>query len=174
MRALLITARVLVWTALLAISLPFLWQLTSGGSTLVVNGTSMVPTYELGDVVFLDRVDDPGPEFWKAGEIVAVAFSESNPDTDQYIHRVESVLEDGRAVLKGDGNPKEDVSPVTLGQVVGVPIAVLHHPAADIYLFSQSWTGRITLFGAGILILILVEFFAKRGRTRGAPMPKER
>lgn len=173
MRALLIAMRAAVWALLLVISLPFFWQLSTGGTTTVVTGTSMVPTYERGDVVFLDRVQDPSSDFWQVGHIVAVAFSESAPAENRYIHRVERVLGDGRAVLKGDGNPNEDVSPVTLGQVVGVPVAVLHQPAAEIYLFSQSWTGRITIFGSGILVLVLIEFWAKRRVTRGSPKPEE-
>lgn len=168
MRALLITVRSLVWAVLIAISVPFFWQLTTGGTTLVVTGTSMTPTYELGDVVFLDRVDEPDSDFWKVGDIVAVAFSESAPDQDRYIHRVLKVLDDGRAVLKGDGNPEADVSPVTLDQVVGVPVAALHQPAAEIYLFTQSMTGRILLFGGGILVLVLVEFTAGRSRKQTA------
>ncbi|MDA4891385.1 MULTISPECIES: S24/S26 family peptidase [Microbacterium] len=172
MRALLITVRALVWAALIALSAPFFWQLTTGGATLAVNGTSMVPTYERGDVVFLDRVEDPGTDFWKPGQIVAVAFSASNPDHDRYIHRVDSVLDDGRAVLKGDGNPEPDVSPVSLDQVVGVPVTVLHQPAADIYLFTQSWLGRIVIFGVGISVLVLVEHVAKRRRNSGFPMPE--
>ena len=75
MRALLIAMRAAVWALLLVISLPFFWQLSTGGTTTVVTGTSMVPTYERGDVVFLDRVQDPSSDFWQVGHIVAVAFS---------------------------------------------------------------------------------------------------
>lgn len=173
MRAFLIVVRVVVWAVLIAISAPFFWQVASGGTALVVTGASMKPTYELGDVVLLEQVQDPTAGFWKVGDIVAVAFSASAPDENQYIHRVERVLDDGRAVLKGDGNPEEDVSPVTLDQVVGVPIAVLHQPVANIYLFSQSGIGRITIFGLGVLILVLVEFLAKGHRNRKARVPEE-
>ncbi|MBW1639348.1 hypothetical protein G3H63_09740 [Microbacterium resistens] len=164
--ALFLSIRAVVYAILIAVSVPFAWQLTTGGESLVVTGTSMTPTYERGDVVFIDRVTDPDPTFWKKGEIVAVAFSSSNLDEDRYIHRVERVLDDGRAVLKGDGNPEEDVSPVDLDQVVGVPVGALHGPSAQVYVFTQQWYGRLMVFGLGIVTLILVEMLAQRHKVR--------
>jgi signal peptidase I len=164
--ALFLSIRAVVYAILIAVSVPFVWQLTTGGESLVVTGTSMTPTYERGAVVFIDRVTDPDPSFWKDGEIVAVAFSASNLDEDRYIHRVERVLDDGRAVLKGDGNPEEDVSPVGLNQVVGVPVGALHGPGAQVYVFTQQWSGRLIIFGLGILILILIEMLAQRDKIR--------
>lgn len=166
--ALFICIRVLVYVVLIAVSVPFVWQVTTGGTSMVVTGTSMRPTYERGDVVFVQKVTDPTSAFWKEGEIVAVAFSASSPEENRYVHRVERVLDDGRAVLKGDGNPEEDVSPVSLDQVVGVPVAVLHGAAANVYLFTQNWLGRIVIFGFGIIALILVEQIAHRDKKRRA------
>lgn len=161
-RTTLIIGRAAIWAFLIAVSVPFFWQLTTNGTTLVVTGESMRPTYELGDVVFLNRVTDPPHDFWKTGDIVAVAFIASEPEDNRYIHRVERILDDGRAVLKGDGNPEEDVSPVDLDQVVGTPALVLHAPYADAYVYSQTWWGRIVIFGSGILALIGLEALANR------------
>ncbi|MGB3374592.1 MAG: signal peptidase I [Microbacterium sp.] len=167
-KALFVSVRALVYAILIAVSVPFVWQLTTGGSSMVVTGTSMKPTYERGDVVFVQKATDLGPGFWQEGEIVAVAFSPSNPEENRYIHRVEQVLDDGQAVLKGDGNPEVDVSPVSLDQVIGVPVGALHGANAQIYIFTQQWSGRLLIFGLGILILVLIEMLAQRDKRRRA------
>lgn len=168
MRAVFVTVRILIWSALITISLPLAWQSVTGGTTLVVTGSSMTPTYERGDIVFLEKKDSPPADFWHVGDIVAVSFTEDHPEKDHYIHRVVKVLDDGRAVLKGDGNPEEDSSPVSLSQVVGVPVFALHGPAADIYPFTQSLPGRFVIFGCGITGLLIVESLAKYHKSRRA------
>lgn len=174
MRSILIGARVLVYAALIAASVPFFWQLATGGTSMVVTGSSMQPTYERGDVLFAKKTDTPAAGFWRASEIVVVSFSASAPDQNRYVHRVHRVLPDGRAVLKGDDNVEEDVSPVTPEQVVGIPIAALHGPAATAYLFSQGPIGRLLLFSVGIACLVLIERAAHRHGRRPHQLTRRR
>lgn len=141
---------------------------------MIVTGSSMQPTYDRGDVLFVERADAAAADFWKTGEIVVVSFSAPAPDQNRYVHRVHRVLPDGRAVLKGDGNAEEDVSPVTPDQVVGVPIAALHGPAATAYLFSQGPVGRLLLFSVGIACLVLIERAAQRHGRRPPLLTRRR
>ncbi|MEO3939560.1 signal peptidase I, partial [Paenarthrobacter nicotinovorans] len=158
------TARGVLFAILIALCLPFLWQFATGGSTLTVTGTSMHPTYERGDVLFVDKVTTPPQDFWQKGNIVVVVFDPTQPEENRYVHRVDQVLDGGKAILKGDGNPEQDVSPVALNQVYGTPTLAIQGPWAHIYQFTQSLLGRIIIFGTGIITLIILDHHARRTR----------
>lgn len=155
-------ARAFIVVTLVACSMPFAWQLLTGGSTLAVTGRSMLPTYDRGDVLFVERVREPSPAFWVRGAVVVVSFDPAKPDEDRYVHRVHRVLGGGEAILKGDANPVEDVSPVDVRQVYGLPVGHLTGVWARFYLFTQSVNGRIVLFAGGIGLLLLLDHLQQK------------
>ncbi|MFJ4222976.1 S26 family signal peptidase [Microbacterium sp. NPDC089695] len=156
MKTLIIIWRVLASIALLTLVSPFVWERVTGDYFMVVTGESMLPTYEIGDVLAVQRPQ--GDELRVDGNIVVVTMTPGDKDT-QYVHRVLSHT-DTDAILKGDGNERQDPSPVTQDLVMGSPRFALQGPVADAFRFIESWGGRI-----GIAAVMLPAFVvsARRG-----------
>lgn len=154
-------ARVLGSLVLLALALPLAWRLASGDSYLRVTGTSMRPTYGVGDVLVVQR--PAGDELTRVGQVVVVAFG---PDAGgaPYVHRVEATAEDG-AWLRGDGNDRRDPQPVRQDAVLGTPRLALTGWAGAAFTATQSVGGRVVLVaGAGALL-----WFGLGGARRPRP-----
>jgi signal peptidase I len=127
---------------------PATWTLLTHQDIVKVDGKSMQPLYEVGDVIL---VGPPTKADFAPGHIITVR----NDDGQLYTHRVVRIENDGTAQLKGDGNAFEDPGTVSYSSVAG---AVRHHinqPAAGAVLFSTTWPARIS-----ILVLLLGLTFA--------------
>ncbi|MBT2495823.1 S26 family signal peptidase [Microbacterium sp. ISL-59] len=135
---------VLIWRSLAVIALilmilPFAWEKITGDYFMVVSGESMTPTYEIGDVLAVQK--PTGDELTRDGLIVVVSMTPGNKD-EQYVHRVLSHDATG-ATLKGDGNKSADPAPVTQDLVMGTPRFALQGGLSDAFRFVESWGGRI-------------------------------
>ncbi|GAA2832208.1 signal peptidase I [Leucobacter komagatae] len=163
MRSIILTLRTLSSIALVALAVPFLWATVSGDYYMTVTGVSMQPTYEVGDVLVVQA--PKGDELQTPGKPVVVSFS-AGDTSDQYVHRVETVTEDG-AILKGDGNEVSDPLPVTQEQVLGTPRFALQGTWATLFRMSELWAVRL-IVGAVFLIALFVPSKRKdRSATAG-------
>jgi len=90
---------------------------------MVVVSQSMVPTLDVGDFIFVGRIDDfdgvaaaPPPE----GDILV--FMRSRAADEYIVHRAVDKFQEGGGwwfITKGDNNPTSDGQPVPEGRVVG-------------------------------------------------------
>lgn len=143
--------RWLLVTALIAVfAAPFAWGLITGDSFMKVTGGSMRPTYEVGDVLLVQR--PTGNELTTVGEPVVVTLTPGDTAT-QYVHRVHSLV-DGGAILKGDNNEIADPGFVTDAHVVGAPRFALTGTAAWVYDVTQWWVTRA--FGIAVVLVLLL------------------
>ena len=149
MRSIILTLRTLSSIALVALAVPFLWATVSGDYYMTVTGVSMQPTYEVGDVLVVQAPQ--GDELRTPGEPVVVSFS-AGDTSDQYVHRVETVTDDG-AILRGDGNEHSDPLPVTQEQVLGTPRLALQGIWATLFRVSELWAVRL-IVGAVFLVAL--------------------
>ena len=136
---------------LAALVAPLAWQSASGDSYMTVTGSSMLPTYAIGDVLVIRSPD--GTELTRKGQIVVVTKSPGDR-TQQYVHRVHRPIQSG-ALLKGDHNASPDVSPVTSSLVLGAPRVALRGIWADTFRFLQSWGGRIVTAAVAVPAFIV-------------------
>lgn len=144
---------------LVLLLLPFAWTMTSGDRFVTVTSGSMVPTFEVGDVV---SVQQPrGDELSRVGEVV-VASLDLGSGRSQYAHRVDSLTDEG-AWLRGDANSNRDPQPITQDQVEGTPRFALSGFAARVFTYLQSIEGRLTV-SALALVLFLIPVQKRRAR----------
>jgi signal peptidase I len=160
-RALSRTLWVLLVPVLAVLAAPFVWQVVTGDTFMSVTGTSMEPTYHVGDVLVVQ--DPAGHELEVVGQPVVVEFTPGDPTT-QYVHRVLETTDAG-AVLKGDGNDVADPSPITAEHVVGTPRTVLAGDLGTLYRVTQSWGTR------GVVALLVIGLALLPTRPRRAPAP---
>lgn len=164
MLVLVLAWRVVAVITLAALILPFGWQSISRDYFMTVTGSSMFPTYAVGDVI---SVQPPtGHDLDRVGNIV-VASKARGDKHRQYVHRVDTVLDHG-AVLKGDNNSGPDPSPVDQSLVMGTPRFVLSGLAAHAFRFLQSWGGR------GVLLALTLPAFIIPMRPRTRPAQGDR
>lgn len=148
-RAVVRTVAVLLLLVLVA---PFGWRAVSGDSFMQVTSGSMEPLYHVGDVISVQPAQ--GDELTEVGTVVVAAFGAAGGNA-RYVHRVEEVLEDGSAWLRGDNNDERDPQPVTQAQVEGTPRFALTGTTADLFTFTQSITGRAVVVVAALIFLFL-------------------
>jgi len=135
-----------VVAALLALLItPAAVALVTGTQLVVVDGKSMTPTYQFGDIVLIGA---PHPDDFAPGHVVTVGM----PNGDMYTHRIVSIT-DGRAQLKGDGNTAEDPDTVTYDQLVGAVRGHIGGPLAGILAYAQTLPARVSL---AVLVVALI------------------
>lgn len=160
-------ARVLAVCLLVALAAPLAWKAVTGDFYLTVNGRSMMPTYQVGDVLVVQRPS--GNELAVPGQIVVMTFdAERGDDGAMYVHRVLEPLGDAGAWLQGDGNDDRDPRPVQQDAVVGTPRLELHGTTARVFAFTQSLLGRVVL-GAVALGLLLIPAPGRRATPDPQP-----
>ncbi len=166
MKALVLLSRCVAVLAILILAGPLVWEKATGDYFMTVTGRSMEPTYQLGDVLAVQK--PTGDELDTIGNIVVVAFTAGDKDT-QYVHRVHELTPKG-TYLKGDGNETTDPAPVTPDQVMGTPRFALQGFAATMFHFTQSPAGRVI---AGIVALagVFLNMPARRGARRATGVP---
>ncbi|MGZ0069174.1 S26 family signal peptidase [Microbacterium sp. Yaish 1] len=136
---------------LVLLVLPFAWTTASGDRFVTVSSGSMVPTFQVGDVLSVQK--PTGDELRKVGEIV-VASLDLGSGQSQYVHRVDSLTDDG-AWLRGDANSSRDPQPITREQVLGTPRFALSGVAARTFTYMQSFEGRLTVSALALALFII-------------------
>jgi signal peptidase I len=133
-----------------------------GGATayVVINGNSMLPTYERGDLVILRR-----EAVYAVGDIVTYF----NTDINQHvIHRIVE-MRDGVFVLKGDNNEWLDRETPVASRIVGK--AWLHFPGMGNWLiWFQTPLGLSVL--SAVIFLILASMYVFNDPERRKRMRK--
>lgn len=117
----------------------------SGRQVIIVDGGSMSPTYEAGDVLI---VTPPTGDDLKVGKILLVG----TPPT-AYVHRVLEISEgdtETKALLQGDANSTPDPDWITQDQVTGIP--TMHISGVP----AQFLVGIMTPVGILILAVFVV------------------
>lgn len=157
----LFTARTLVrWSTvavLFALLLtPVAVPVLSGERWIAVQGGSMSPTLQVGDIIVTDPHGPTG-----VGDVVTVR----HPDSSLVTHRIIGVDENGSLILRGDANTVTDPDPVPRTDVVGTVDAVIARPWSTVLRASTSPVGRISLVGAIILLLFTPALLARSGRS---------
>jgi signal peptidase len=95
---------------------------------IVIRGTSMVPTYQPGDLVLVERQDSYGP-----GDIVAYRVPEEQIEGNLIlIHRIIGGSDEEGVTLLGDNNEEVDIWYPKESEIVGKP--VLRIPAVGLVL----------------------------------------
>lgn len=166
-----------VWTWLIVIVCIITWLIVGtmtvaekvwGVTARTVATASMVPTYDIGDLVWYTQ---PTGADLAPGRAVAIA-----PDGDTAAlctHRVVSVEADGTATLAGDAFVDEGVVDVfhpTQADVRGVPFAVTKDSTATWLISSvQNELLRtvLTALGLGTLVMWMVVNFGLNRRDEG-------
>lgn len=141
-----------------------------GGRTIVeVEGESMKPTYEVGDVVIIRPAI---PSDLIAGTVVTAI----SPEKTLYTHRIESVDSTGRMQLKGDGNVASDPGTVKASQIEGVVIHHLDQPWAGLLIQLQQWPLRICMLVViiGFALMPLGSSHGGRARSRSRAPGRDR
>lgn len=147
-----VCAGVVLRIVMLAAGLLILWPANWGGFTglTVVQGNSMEPTYETGDLVVTLRQPSYG-----TGDVISYVVPDGQDGAGgRVIHRIHAV-EDGSGVAvfttQGDNNPEPDIWEITAGDVTGK--AILHVPGVGHLLGGQTYA---LLIGAAAGLIVLV------------------
>lgn len=115
----------------------------------VISG-SMEPTYSVGDLLYVKKVD---PDSVKVGDPITFVLNE---DLVVATHRVVSIdKENNQFITKGDANETADANPVHFNNLVGVPvfaIPLLGYVSA----FIQNPPGKYIAIACGIALLAVV------------------
>ena len=83
-----------------------------GKSLITIETPSMDPTYRVGDLVFVTKIDDDEKKDLKPGTIITyhapIDINKDGAIGDINTHRIETIDANGIIVTKGDGNPLKD------------------------------------------------------------------
>jgi signal peptidase I len=106
-------------------SVIYFWPARFGGETnaVLVRGTSMLPNYELNDIVFVREKDE-----YEVGDIVLFEIPDGDAAGLQIIHRIIGTWDDGTWKTQGDNRPTADQFRLKDEHLLGSP--VLHVPEA--------------------------------------------
>lgn len=142
------TARwAIVGLVLAMLIIPAAFTLISGLRIVEVDGRSMTPTYQLGDIVLIGQ---PTPADLHVGHIVTV----KSADGSMYTHRIIGIR-DGQLQLKGDGNKIADPTTISPRNVVGAVRGHLQQPAAHLVELIETLPMRISLAAIAIALTFL-------------------
>ncbi|WP_191089695.1 signal peptidase I [Nesterenkonia ebinurensis] len=116
---------------------------------VVVDGASMAPTYQVGDVILVG----PADQDFEVGAVVT-----ARGVGGLYTHRIVDVTEeDGQpvATTRGDANAYDDAAPLHPENVEGTVRFHTSQPWAGLIGITQSMPGRITLAALIAIVLLL-------------------
>jgi len=153
--------------ALIALVLltPVLLPLVTGHRLVVIDGGSMSPTLEVGDVLLASA---PTGDDLHVGRIVVVG-----EQGGLYTHRVVEVGSDAaggvRARLQGDANPVADPGRVEQSDVYGVYAGHVTGAAAVLVRALTTPPGTIVLLAVAVVLLLTGARGAAPRRARRSP-----
>jgi len=152
-----ILLRVLRWSVMAALFAllvaPVAGPALTGDQWVIVEGASMAPTLEIGDIIV---VDPHGPI--AVGDIVTAR----RPDSSFVTHRIIGIESDGSLQLRGDANVVPDPTTVPRDAIVGTVVATITRPWSTIVRAATSLAGRVTLVGSITLLLFAPAFLSRR------------
>jgi signal peptidase I len=132
------SVRMLAWAllgmAVVVLAAPVI-PLATGHEVVIVDGGSMRPTFDPGDVLLLDR----RPTTSEVGDVVRVRGASGG-----YVHRVVEVS-GGMLTLRGDANGVDDPGAVAVSDVDGVVVGAIGPPWAPAIVALTSFVGRVSL-----------------------------
>ncbi|MDF2047885.1 MULTISPECIES: signal peptidase I [Microbacterium] len=152
---------IIVAVLLAALGGPFAYGAVTQQEIVRVDGDSMVPTFHLGDVLFVGRAE---PDELVPGAIVTV----EPPGSGRYTHRIVAVEGDS-LTLRGDANAEADPIPVAVSDVRGVVRHHLEGPPATVLLAVDTLPMRLSLVVL-LIGLIFLPLPVRRGRGPVAPV----
>jgi signal peptidase I len=119
--------KVISWTfnGCILAAVIYFWPARFGGTTsaVLVRGTSMLPNYELNDIVFVREQDE-----YEIGDIVLFEVPDGEAAGLQIIHRIIGTWDDGTWKTQGDNRQTADQFRLEDEHLLGSP--VLHVPEA--------------------------------------------
>jgi signal peptidase I len=144
--------KVISWTfnGCILAAVIYFWPARFGGTTsaVLVRGTSMLPNYELNDIVFVREQDE-----YEIGDIVLFEVPDGEAAGMQIIHRIIGTWEDGTWKTQGDNRQTADQFRLEDEHLLGSP--VLHVPEAGRVLQLMQNTFIIaTAVGVGAVMLM--------------------
>lgn len=111
---------------------------------------SMEPTYKVGDLIYVKKVD---PYKIQPGDVITFVVNE---DLVVGTHRVVEVdLEKKQFITKGDANQIKDAEPVSFNNVIGVPKFSIPK-MGYVSDFVQNPPGMYIAIGVGIVVILAV------------------
>jgi len=141
----------LAFLALAVAAAIHLWPASLGGSTrlIVVQGTSMEPTFHLGDLIVVR--ENPHPH---VGDIIVFHIPKGEPAAGLLVvHRVIAIRDDGSYLTQGDNRKTADDFHIEAGDVVGSPVMGIPHAGRLIGLAS---TPLAVALAAGLITTLLM------------------
>jgi len=129
----------------------YLWPASLGGDThfVVVQGSSMEPTFHLGEAIMV--TDNPSPE---VGDIIVFNIPADEPAGGMLvIHRVRSIRPDGSYETQGDNRATPDTFHTTDGDVMGSPVHAVPHVGRLIGLASKPIVVALATGSVAVMLL---------------------
>ena len=129
----------------------YLWPASLGGDThfVVVQGSSMEPTFHLGEAIMVK--DNPSPE---VGDIIVFNIPADEPAGGMLvIHRVRSIRPDGSYETQGDNRATPDTFHTTDGDVMGSPVHAVPHVGRLIGLASKPIVVALATGSVAVMLL---------------------
>jgi signal peptidase len=134
----------------------FYWH--RGYRVYVIHTGSMIPTYNLGDIV----IDKPAVQLHK-GEVIT--FLHSATSNVIVTHRIKSIR-DGQIRTKGDANPTPDAWSITASQVRGTVVARVPRIGYGLVFVKQpAGIGAVMTAALALILLWDLFFSAAQGQT---------
>ncbi|QWB99652.1 signal peptidase I [Mycoplasmatota bacterium] len=127
-----------------------------GITSLAVQSDSMKPTFEEGDLIFIDK--DVNPEDLEIGDVITYEdFMLTDEGTITYYntHRIVEIDDSGlviRFTTKGDNNPTNDARRVSENEIIGV---WTENSWSNFGSFADGFTGFLKS-GLGFFLLIVL------------------
>jgi signal peptidase len=128
-----------------------------GYRVYVVHTGSMIPTYNLGDIV----IDKPATQLHK-GEVIT--FLHSATSNVIVTHRIKSIR-DGQIRTKGDANPTPDAWAITAAQVRGTVVASVPRVGYGLVFLKQP-AGIGAVMTAVLALTLLWDLFFSAGQAQ--------
>ncbi len=164
MTALRIALAALAAVILVVLVAPMLAPLVTGHRLIVVDGGSMSPSFDVGDVLVTAA---PTGDDLQLGAVLVIGTQGS-----LYTHRVVEVDREGgatRARMQGDANPVPDPGWVRQGDVHAVVLVALTGPTGHLVRLVTTVPGTIVLLVAAIVLLLTGAGDAVRRPRRRSP-----
>ena len=134
-------------------------------SYVVVQGESMEPTYEDGDLVLVREADT-----YSEGDIIAFRAGGTFDDPTRIIHRI--IGDSGRGTFKTQGDNREDVDPWTPGPDDIIGKAALHIPRAGEAAGFLTRPATLAAVG-GAAVVVGGERHRRRRRRGTSQIPRQ-